>query len=408
MLPKRGFLIFALLVGFFISAEYGLTRPVSHALFLSTYSSAAFPYAWLAAIPLNGLVVALYNRYLARIGPLRMLTIFGCVIALLNTVTALLLPHFPDLILFHFLWKDVYILFMFKQLWSMVHMTIDATRARYLYGLFFAVGSMGGLAGNIIPALFATRTGSEMLLLGTLPIYGLIILFYRFAYNCSALPGQPLDIEGNNSFGDAWKLTYSSLFLRCILILVILMQVSSSLFEYQFNWYLERTFADKDLLSQHLGKLMGIVNLASGAIQLGGSFLLVRLFGLRGAHAFIPIFLAGSAILSGVWNSLALVSFSFIAVKAIDYSLFGVLRELLYPSLTIEEKFRAKSVIDVFAYRTSKSIASLLVLALQYSAGAGLIFFLQGSQVLLCAIWVGVIFMMFRQYSLQGQRSIPA
>ena len=391
------FLIFALLAGFFIAAEYGLTRPVSHSLFLSTYSAAAFPYAWLAAIPLNALIVSLYNRYLARIGPLAMLITFGIAIALLNGITALLIPTFPEIIWLHFLWKDVYILFMFKQLWSMVHVTIDASRAKYLYGLFFAAGSIGGLSGNMIPAFFAERTGSEALLFCTIPIYALVILFYWLAYRRSSLPDQPLDINAKNSFADAWKLTYSSLFLRGLLLLVILMQVSSSLFEYQFNWYLERTFENRDLLSQYLGKLMGVVNFTSAAIQLGGSYLLVRFFGIRGAHAFIPLFLCGSTILSGIWGSLAFASFSFIAVKAIDYSLFGVLRELLYPSLTMEEKFRAKSVIDVFAYRTSRSLASLLVLGLQYSAGAGLIFLLQGSQVLLCAAWIGVIFVMFRQ-----------
>jgi ATP/ADP translocase len=32
----------------------------------------------------------------------------------------------------------------------------------------------------------------------------------------------------------------------------------------------------------------------------------------------------------------------------------------------MEEKFKAKSVIDIFAYRSSKALASLLVIALEF------------------------------------------
>jgi len=52
----------------------------------------------------------------------------------------------------------------------------------------------------------------------------------------------------------------------------------------------------------------------------------------------------------------------FICNKSLDFSVFGVVKEMLYIPLKPDEKFRAKAVIDVFAYRSSKAVASLLIL----------------------------------------------
>ena len=58
------------------------------------------------------------------------------------------------------------------------------------------------------------------------------------------------------------------------------------------------------------------------------------------------------------------MSLCFGAVKALDYSIFGIIKEQLYIPLGINEKFKAKAIIDVFAYRSSKALASLLILGL--------------------------------------------
>jgi ATP/ADP translocase len=47
--------------------------------------------------------------------------------------------------------------------------------------------------------------------------------------------------------------------------------------------------------------------------------------------------------------------------RSIFLSLFGVIREMLYVPLQLDEKFRAKAIIDVFAYRTSKALDILFL-----------------------------------------------
>ena len=144
-----------MLSGFFIAAEYGITRPASQSLFLTLFSTATLPWVWLATVPLNLFVIYLYNRFLPKIGPGSMLTLVACIAIGINSAMPFILPIFPPMIFLQYAWKDIYILLMFKQLWSITHSTIPAARAQYLYGIIFGMGTLGSVLGSIIPGAFA-------------------------------------------------------------------------------------------------------------------------------------------------------------------------------------------------------------------------------------------------------------
>ena len=172
---EKLFVFFVMVIGFCTGAEFAITRPASSAIFISAFSASFLPWVWLATVPLNLLIVYLYNRFLPKTGPLKMVITFAAVAIGINGLCAILLPIFPKFIFFHFAWKDVYILFMFKQLWSMIHSTIQANRAKYLYGMIFGMGTLGSIFGSTAPGFFAVEMGSERLFLLTAPIYGLLI-----------------------------------------------------------------------------------------------------------------------------------------------------------------------------------------------------------------------------------------
>ena len=205
---ERLFVLFAMLCGFFISSEYAIIRPVSNAVFLTAYGSAAFPYAWLAIVPLNLLIVSFYNKYLPRLGCFKMFVLVTGVVIAINLFCSLFLTEISWLPFVFYLWKEVYIMLMFQQLWSVIHSTISYERAKYLYGLFFGVGALGAAMGSILPGFFAVKMGSETLLIATLPIYLLLSYCYYFALKqTSAGVGMKLDDEKQrtslNAFGMA-------------------------------------------------------------------------------------------------------------------------------------------------------------------------------------------------------------
>lgn len=392
---ERLFILFAMLCGALISAEYAIIRPVSNAVFLTTYGSDLLPYAWLVAVPVNFCLVALYNRYLPKLGCMKMFLVSSSLIVSFNLFSAAALSSIPSLSFIFYVWKDIYIMFMFQQLWSVIHTTISFRKAKYLYGIFFATGALGALVASILPGFFAVRMGSEPLLLASLPIYLVLVICYRYVLKFSSL--QTVAEKSTEGFLSGFKLVLSSKLLITILAIVCLMQLSATLIDFQFNAYLEQNVVGKDLRTQYTAQLLGIVHLASIGLQLVGSFICVQLLGVKRSHLLIPGLLLFNAVLFQCFPLFFLISLSFVCVKSFDFSLFTVIKELLYIPLTQAEKFRAKAVIDVFAHRSSKAIASLLILGLKVTVGYQCLAYVGWFAVVLFILWMGIVALRFRE-----------
>ncbi len=396
---EKFFIFFSMLTGFLISFEYSTTRPPSSAIFLTTFSSNMIPWVWLISVPFNLSVVYLYNRYLPKIGPVRMLGIISAIVSVMHLVCAFALHHFPQFIFFQFIWKDIYILLMFKQLWSMIHSTITVSRAKYLYGCIFGMGTLGSIIGSFIPGFCAVGLGSERLFLCTLPIYLLLYWSYSQAFKRSGLYGTffSKDLTEDPRPQESFALIRRSPFLITVLLLVIFMQVSVGLMDYQFNAHLETNIIDKDLKTEYVGRMIGLTNICSGILQFVGGFLMVHLFGVRGSHLFVPFILLGNALVCWMIPSFAIVSLSYILIKAIDFSLFGVIREMLYIPMKLDEKFRAKAIIDVFAYRSSKALVSICILSLQFLVAKELLGIVNVLSIAVFLGWIAVVFFLLRK-----------
>lgn len=367
---EKLFILFTWMICFCIGSEYAITRPASNGIFLTAYSAEFIPWVWIATVPFNLLIVYLYNRFLPKMGPLKMVVTMASFAIGINLFCSWILPHHPKWIFLHYVWKDIYILFMFKQLWSMIHTTIAPQRSKYLYGIIFGMGTVGSLAGSLISGFFAKDIGSENLFLFTAPIYGFLIYCYTKAMKYSPVNqvSYPSETDKNLVSQGGVSMIFQNKLLISILCLVIFMQVSVALVEYQFNTRLEMQIFEKDLRTEYCGRIFGLTSFLSAIFQFIGSFLLVHWMGVRQSHLLIPLLLFINSLAALMIPGFALVTFSFILVKSIDFSLFGVIKEMLYIPLKVDEKYRAKAVIDVFAYRSSKALVSLAILGLQIFA----------------------------------------
>jgi AAA family ATP:ADP antiporter len=406
--PERWFILCAMLCGFCISAEYAIVRPVSNSIFIHAYTSQWFPYAWLACVPLNFLVVSLYNRFLPKLGCLKMCMAILMTVVIGNIFFALFLEKIPFLPFVFYIWKEVYVLLMFQQLWSVIHSTIETKKAKYLYGIIFGVGGAGAVVGSLIPGFLAVRLGSETLLLLGIPFYAFLMGFYRNAVKYSAQirkEGSLDDIKNQpkGSFLESCKSISQSKFLGFIAFIVIFMQISSTIIDFQFNSVLEQTIPNKDLRTEFCGRILGIVQMSTIVLQVFGTFLMVQLLGLRLSHLVVPLTLCLNAIGFILYPAFQMISFAYITIKSFDFSLFGVIKEMLYIPLKTDDKFRAKAVIDVFAYRSAKACGSLLILFIQPLAGPKAIHFLSWGSLTIFLIWAAFAAKMMKNYDSVAQ-----
>lgn len=292
---------------------------------------------------------------------------------------------------------------MYQQLWSVINTTIAFQRAKYLYGILFGCGALGAVFGSTLPGFFAVKVGSETLLFSTLVTYTLLtagfLMLFHFSgqgMNCHIIDEQKR--SSLNALKHGINLIQKSPFLIFILAVVTLMQVSSTLIDFQFNHFLEKAISSKDLRTEYTGRIFGIVHLATLSFQFFGSFLLVHFLGFKKSHLLVPLILCINAIGFLLFPVFGIITLSFITVKCFDFSLFGVIREMLYVPLKTDEKFRAKAIIDVFAHRSSKAIASVLILGIQFWAGTQTHLILSWTSVAIFILWCYTVVRMFKTY----------
>jgi len=393
---QRIFILCAMVCAFCITADYGIVRPVSNSIFLTQHGTDLFPYAWLAIVPLNFLLVELYNRFLSRLGIQRMFLAIIFFVAFVNTFCAIFMTKIPFLAFFFYVWKEIYIMLLFQQLWSVIHSTIHMSQAKFLYGLVFAVGGLGGIFGSILPGFFAVSMGSPNLLFASIPLFTLLTFAFFKMLRFSSVSKEDTTKKPISNFMQGVSAIRRSKYLSFILIIVVLMQVATTLIYYQFNSMLELTIPEEDLRTEYSGKIFAIVNVMTVVFQLFGSFLFLHFFGLKRSHLLLPLILCFNALGSLVIPSFAMISIAFITIKAFDFSLFGVLKEMLYIPLKQEEKFQAKSIIDVFAYRSAKALASLLILLLQGLGFIRMIDCMTWGSLFLLIVWAFVVYKMFQ------------
>ncbi len=388
-----------MLCSFVITAEAAITRGVSASYFLKAYNAKLFPYAWMASLPLNFAVVALYNRFISKFGPKKVMGFILAFAFFFNTFCSFYLKSIYSLPFLLYLWKDIFIIFLFHKLWSVIHSTIPKNRAKYIYGMFYGLGGLGSILGNMVPGFMAVLLGTEKLLLVTLPLYFITYLAYSKAMSVQPkiASSQSISLSMDNvnlSYGV--KLIQKSKLLKFILLLVLCMQVSSTIMDYQYNTLLEVYYPILDLRTQFAGRLFGVVNIVNIFLQFGSIFLL-RLVGLRGAHALIPLVLLCNGALFLAFPAFGVLCVNFATIKSLDYSIFGITKEMLYLPLNVEEKFKAKSIIDVFAYRSSKAVVFFIIAFLSYVYGGNITMLLSFVLMGIFLVWTYSIYSM-REY----------
>jgi AAA family ATP:ADP antiporter len=396
------FIILAMLSSFLITAEASITKPVAHSLFMEAFGVAFFPYVWIAVIPASFLVVTIYNMLVVKIGCFRMLFFTVLAGAIVNVTTASYVHDFQTWPFFFYIWKDIYIMLMFQQLWSVINSTVHLAKARYLYGLFFGFGGLGSMLASMIPGFLAMRVGTEKLLYFSLPFFLFLLLAYYFLMRARQRIDQVETIAFSQNrvsdFFEGISLIKNSSLLRFILLIVVAMQAASTLLDYQFNIFVSNFLTTTNERTAYFGWFFGLVNIMNVLLQVFGSFFLIELIGLKKCHMSIPVFLASSLLSFLFFPSFGLIAFTYGSIKALDYSIFGVVKEMLYIPLSIDQKFKAKAVIDVFLYRSAKAIASLAILVLP-------IFWIDYVTMAIFTIWITAVATRFRHVPVYEPKS---
>lgn len=366
---QKKFILFCLGFSFLMTLDYSCLRPAMQSLFVTEFGAKLLPWVWLSSLPINFLIVALFNKAQNSFGSKKLSLLFPWLVLLLNLAfTGGAIWHKSFLFVF-FVWKDLYILLMFQQLWSQIHASIGQSLGRKLYGAMYGLGALGSLCGASIPALLKLET--HQYLFCTLFIYPFIFLLQRQLIKnpCHV----PFEVEKKKtSFEGLYQIKASS-DLVTIGLLVAFMQMMSALCEFNFSHHLEKNFVDLAARTKASASTMSIMHGLTLSLQLVFMIFSLDKLGIRRGHKLIPLILSGLSLGYLLMPSFWAASMNYIGCKSLDFSLFSVLKENLYAPLDKAYKYQAKSFIDIFVYRGAKTLTSLaLILTGSFLSSLGL------------------------------------
>lgn len=381
------------LLAFVLIGSYELIRPAADALYIKTYGSDALPYAWLGVAAMSFVVVGVYSRVVHRFGLLRLLALAATIAAgVFIVVLSARSAEIPGATFVMYVAKDVYIVVLVEIFWTYANLVYDRNMARWVYGLFCALGSGGGAAGAEVTRWVSKTYGADT------ATWLLIPVLFAIAIACTLVKSdhraQPKTTTEKPSFTAGLTTVRGSRYLLTMLVLIGSVQLVITLVDYQFNAVAEATYVDENELSAMFSRVASIINLSSVALQLATGPIL-RIIGIGATLVAIPVLLGGSLGTFLVMPHFSVLIVAKILSKCLDYSLFRAAKEILYIPLDRDEKTKGKAVVDMLTYRVAKGFASLTVLGLVALSVAAYVGYLT---LALIALWLFAAVQIARRY----------
>ena len=358
-LDQKKFIILCIVFSFLITLDYSCLRPAAHSMFITQFGAKMLPWVWLVSLPVNFTLVALFNKLQSSLGSKKLNVIFPIVVMLLNAGLTVLLKIDPKISFVFFLWKDLYILLMFQQLWSQIHASIGQSQGRSLYGAMYAFGALGSLVGTSIPALLKLQTPNYLFC--TLFVYPLILLVQSLLLKNKI--HVSLEKKKRSSAIDGIRQIIANKPLITIGVLVALMQMVSALSEFNFSYHLETSYKDLESRTKASAYVMSLMHFLTLGLQFLFMLVPIDKLGIKRGHKLIPSLIFTCTLGYLLVPGFKTASLGFSCAKSLDFSLFSVLKETLYAPLDKALKYEAKSFIDIFVYRGAKTVMSLTLIA---------------------------------------------
>jgi AAA family ATP:ADP antiporter len=307
-----------------------------------------------------------------------------------------------------YLWLGIFNLMALAQFWAFANDLYTEEQGRRLFPVLGIGSSLGALAGSQIASIFFTDLGVDRLLLISGGVIG-VSLFLTWQVNrqaCSVCPVQRMNASSTLSSRGSFEIVSSYRYLRLIAIMVVLLNVVNTGGEFLLSKLVmseaERAAVgaadpvgtQQAFIGQFYGTYYAWVGLIGLILQ---SFVVSRLFrwlGVRGALFLLPAIALGGYGLLAALPALSIALTTKILENSTDYSVENTARHALFLPVSRDAKYKAKTAIDTFFFRTGDMTQAGVVWLGTSFAFTTRHFAI--TNVLFIAMWLGITFLLSR------------
>lgn len=393
MTQRWGQVVGLALLALLILASYEAARPPIESLFLALHGAEALPRVWMGVAVGATLTVLVYNRLATQTPILILLAAGGALCACVLSGLLLGGEGVPLRGYVFYIFKDIYIVILLEAFWSYANTIFDRKSARWVYGGLLVAGTSGSLLGGELAGRVVQAYGTDASLWLAVPFLAAVAIVAAIMQRTAPSEAKPPRRTDKPAFGEGFKVVRQSDYLWLILLLLLAVQLSITLIDFQFNTLVEAAYPDKDARSLFKADMYQVLNLLALALQVCAGVVLT--LGVGRVFVGLPAVTAIVVVAVAIHPVVLMAAAAKVVAKAFDYSLFRASKEMLYIPLTYAEKTQGKAIIDMLTYRVAKGGAAVL---LQAMIALGLAWMVGWMVVGLIVIWAGLAVAIARRY----------
>ena len=310
-----------------------------------------------------------------------------------------------------YVWVSVFNLFVVTLFWAFMTDVFNSEQAKRLFAFISVGGSIGAIVGPIITVTLVHKLGAANLILVTaamLEAAPWCVKFFptEFARDPERQPRNPSTVARDDKSaeqpiggGILAGITHviRSPYLLGICGFVLLYTVTTTFSYFQQTEITGHQFQDRNARTAFFAQLDLVVNTLTLVLQLFITGHLMKRLGVGITLVTMPLLSMVGFLALGFAPTLGLLAVFQVARRATNFGFTRPAREVLFTVLRREDKYKAKSLIDTFVYRTGDQIG-----AWSYSGLRALGLQLTGISfvaVPLTALWCGLCFWLGKKQS---------
>lgn len=386
---------------FLAMTAHSILRPVTGSKFIDQLGADNQPFVLLAVGLFAGVLMHWYSKVARRLPHRRVVTITQLAIAALLVI-------FWGLLRTGAVWVTVGLysfgllfgLFLISQFWTLANEIYDARQAKRLFGFIGGGASLGGALGATLLRVLVYEVGSNNMLLVSAAVLGLCaVIVDAILRRQPTLASEGYVEELGVGGREAFRLLAESHHLKIVALVIGFAAAGAAIVQQQLSMAAEATGGDADRMTAFLAEVTAWVSIAGFVVQVALTSRIHRSMGLAFAMLLLPVAMGSSAIVVLISGALWAPQLARVLDATLRYTVDKTTREVLFLPLPIELKHRSKPFIDVTADRFSKALAAVLLLVLIKPWGLGLDWQrLSYASLTLTGVWVGIVFVAWREY----------
>ena len=310
----------------------------------------------------------------------------------------------------YFVWVSVFVLFVVAVFWSLMADVFTREQAGRMFGFIAAGLSTGGLFGPFLGARLAEPIGTINLLLVSAALLAaslgglLLVLRWHRRHGENVPAGEDRDARLGGSALAAFRQVARSPYLALIALFVFLLTWVSTFLYLEQQAMVAEAFTTRDARTAFFNRLDFWVQAGSLTVQLFLFGRLYRWLGFRALIVSVPILMMLGFAALALFPGFGVLVAVMVVRRIGEYSIARPSRDTLYTSVSREERYKAKSLIDTFVYRLGDATSASAHALVKAAFGLGLSGIAWCGAVL-AALWALVAFVLGTKHqSLNARR----